>query len=72
MGTEYLIWSIEHTAWWGPNHLGYTQQLHEAGRYTRTQAIGIVEEANVAAFHECRIPIECLGLTPILPPAEEN
>jgi hypothetical protein len=47
MNTEpdYLIFSYEHRAWWGPNHSGYTQRLHEAGRYSQGEAIDICANA---------------------------
>lgn len=43
---EWLIWSNEHDAWWGPNHRGYTKDRAEAGRYTYHEACAIVEGAN--------------------------
>ena len=63
MESEYLIWSIEHTAWWKPNRYGYTQELREAGVYGKAEAEEIVEESNkYGQFHECMIPKECFGL----------
>ena len=38
---EYVVWSNEHSAWWGPNRAGYTTHLSVAGRYTREQALKI-------------------------------
>lgn len=35
---EYVIWSHEHHAWWKPDSLGYTPNLHEAGHYSREDA----------------------------------
>ena len=43
---KYLIWSIEHKAWWGPNHRGYTQIKKDAGRYSFHEALDIVENGN--------------------------
>lgn len=57
---EYLIWSIEHGAWWRPEHFGYTLRLYEAGRYSREEAERIVTKANIVNFHECLIPIEAV------------
>ena len=39
---DYVIWSFEHEAWWGPNRCGYTDHLNEAGRYTAEEAGDIV------------------------------
>lgn len=47
MNDEYLIWSIEHDAWWGPNETGYTTVTAQAGRYTRDRAAAIVQRANI-------------------------
>jgi hypothetical protein len=44
---EWLIWSIEHNAWWKPNQNGYTQEKTGAGRYTFEQACKIVRIANI-------------------------
>lgn len=57
---EYLIWSIEHGAWWRPNRCGYTLRVQDAGRYTREDAAQIVKDANVIKFHECLIPLEAV------------
>jgi hypothetical protein len=46
--TEYWIWSNEHAAWWRPAERGYTQLLHEAGRYSQEMTERIVHGAN---FH---------------------
>lgn len=47
MDREWLIWSIEHSAWWKPNHNGYTKKREEAGRYTFHEACKIVREGNI-------------------------
>lgn len=41
----FLIWSIEHRAWWRPNHLGYTQHIEQAGMYSRDDAMAVVDGA---------------------------
>jgi hypothetical protein len=40
-GGNYLIWSIEHQAWWGERCIGYHDDWREAGRYTREEAINV-------------------------------
>ena len=62
----YLIWSIEHQAWWGPDHCGYTRDRAAAGHYTHDEANDILEDANVNGVNECLIPIACVG------PAEDD
>lgn len=42
----FMVWSIEHDAWWAPNHSGYVQDPKEAGRYSFDEAIDIVQGAN--------------------------
>lgn len=41
----YVIWSNEHSAWWGPNRHGYTTVLSGAGYYSRAAAISIARDA---------------------------
>lgn len=43
--TEYLIWSHEHAAWWGPDRCGYFRDVARAGRYSRTEALTICAAA---------------------------
>jgi hypothetical protein len=65
----FLIWSIEHDAWWAPHRIGYTRELAEAGHYSEQEAREIVSRANIVAFHECAIPVACLeGAEPLTPP----
>lgn len=42
----WLIWSIEHNAWWRPNRMGYTPDRSSAGRYSDADAREIVRIAN--------------------------
>lgn len=42
----YLVWSHEHSAWWRPNHSGYTTFLAGAGRYSREEALRICTQAH--------------------------
>jgi hypothetical protein len=45
MAGEYLIWSHEHRAWWGPGRSGYTPRLSQAGRYSHAEALRLCAEA---------------------------
>jgi hypothetical protein len=44
---KYLIWSLEHRAWWRANSHGYVKKREQAGEYTLSEAIGIVTSANI-------------------------
>ncbi len=46
MTPEFLIWSIEHNAWWRPSADGYTGNRELAGRYSFEKATIIVNAAN--------------------------
>lgn len=56
---HFLIWSIEHEAWWAPNECGYVRELDKAGVYDGQRARQIVERANTRTFNECLIPLAC-------------
>ena len=43
---DYVIWSFEHDAWWGPGRCGYVLELAAAGRYTKDEALAIQTDAN--------------------------
>ncbi|MGQ3671832.1 hypothetical protein ACT6QG_05490 [Xanthobacter sp. TB0136] len=45
MGEIYVVWSNEHSAWWGPDRRGYNTHLTHAGRYTRDEALWICTRA---------------------------
>lgn len=52
-----LIWSNEHRAWWGSNHVGYTNRIEIAGRYSQQEAIEICNRANYH-WNESTLPDE--------------
>lgn len=54
----FLIWSIEHTAWWNPNWQGYTHNYSTAGRYTKKEAFDICNKANWRSLNEVPVPAE--------------
>ena len=45
MSDQYLIWSHEHSAWWGPDRCGYVRRISHAGRYSHAEALDICIEA---------------------------
>jgi hypothetical protein len=57
---QFVIWSVEHQAWWRPGRRGYTVSLAHAGRYEFEDAHDIVWNANRylkgGTCHECMIP----------------
>lgn len=53
----WLIWSLEHEGWWGPNHNGYLKERRSAGLYSFDEALKIVKDANIG-LHE--IPNEAM------------
>jgi hypothetical protein len=78
----YLIWSNEHRAWWRPQRQGYTSSIHEAGQYSRENALKICSNANYNHFFDARCDsapneimvwrddaLESLGLKPLSFPA---
>lgn len=56
----FVIWSIEHDAWWRPGRCGYTRNLRDAGRYDFKEADEILGRANFVKVNECAIPVNCL------------
>ena len=59
--TLWLLWSIEHQAWWKPDFLGYTTQRAMAGKYSYAVAVNIVLYANIGKHdkpNEAMIPYE--------------
>ncbi len=59
---QYVIWSIEHTAWWRAGEMGYTGALVEAGIYGHAAANRILANANLVKMNECAIPLDAVGL----------
>jgi hypothetical protein len=43
---DWLIWSIEHNAWWKPDARWYTTHRDQAGRHDTKLALKYVWEAN--------------------------
>lgn len=57
---KYVIWSIEHQAWWRANSHGYADSLVDAGVYDEAEARDILERANQVAVEECLIPLSAI------------
>lgn len=58
LANTFVIWSIEHDAWWRAGWLGYTLELCEAGLYTREEADAVLARANAGPrINECAIPV---------------
>lgn len=49
---KFLIWSIEHEAFWNPGGFGYTRNINKAGRYIEEEAKEICSSANRGGFTE--------------------
>lgn len=47
----YVIWSNEHSAWWGADMCGYRASLSSAGRYSREDALGICTGARGGRYY---------------------
>lgn len=56
----WLIWSVEHGAWWAAEHKGYVIDRKSAGRYTYAEALRIVSNANL--HHDADVPNEAMIL----------
>lgn len=54
----WLIWSIEHNAWWRANHNGYSENRDDAGRYPYEEAVKIVSSAN--KYRRFTVPNEAM------------
>lgn len=46
MNKKWLIWSIEHRAWWAANSWGYTVDIASAGRYSFKDAVNNIRDAH--------------------------
>jgi hypothetical protein len=67
---QWVIFSIEHQAWWKAGWLGYTRRLAEAGVYDDEESEAILARANnpaVGRFHEVRIAIELVERQAVAP-----
>ena len=40
--------------------MGYTEEINEAGVYSKEEADSIIEDSNIAEFNECMIPTRCM------------
>lgn len=45
---KYLIWSNKHRNWWRARRSGYTDYIEEAGRYSKQEALKIVNRATAS------------------------
>lgn len=59
---KWLIWSMEHNAWWAPDRKGYVKTKDEAGRYDFGEAVDIVMDANTSdgRYFSRKVPDETM------------
>jgi hypothetical protein len=65
MSEWYLVFSVEHGAWWGPLRSGYVRSLGDAGRYSLAEALDICTHAIPGTSR-------LLGALPELPVREDH
>jgi hypothetical protein len=65
MTGNYLIFSVEHGAWWGPSRCGYVASIGDAGRYSDAEAMAICTELIPGTARR-------LGALPALPVSETH
>ena len=53
----YVIWSIEHQAWWKQTKCGYVEHISDAGHFPFTESEHIVKLSNLIRTEEIMIPI---------------
>jgi len=54
--TKYLIWSVEHNGWWKQSQYGYSDDLSEAGLFSKEKAKEIIDNANRFHLEDVMIP----------------
>lgn len=47
MKKKFLIWSIEHQAWWSDRGADYAKDIDAADRYSMKEALDIVLDAHI-------------------------
>lgn len=55
---KYLIWSVEHGAWWAKNKNGYVASFDTAGQYSKEDAFKISARANWRSLNEVPVPAD--------------
>lgn len=50
---DYLVWSNEHAAWWGPDHAGYYTRIEAAGRYSRALSAEVGKLREIERLLSC-------------------
>ena len=63
----WMVWSIEQSAWWGPNSAGYTKDVRQAGLYTKEDALSICREARMGWTYYDEPPTEIAVPVTIVP-----
>lgn len=57
MNDTFLIYSLEHQAWWTKNCYSYEKDLTKAGVFSAESALMICKEANMVSLEELMVPV---------------
>lgn len=70
MEEQYLIWSVEHQAWWARDSMGYVHDVRVAGLYPKAVAEEICRKANrylsAGVVHEVMIPESVVAVVGVI------
>ena len=64
---HYMIWSIEHQAWWKPQSIGYTTSVWGAGLYSPEEANKITRLQDNGRILYVSIPAQSANPLPTCP-----
>lgn len=54
---RWMVYCLRRQIWWRPEQAGYTEEMAEAGKYTDTEALAIVERMNYAPSGDCQVKL---------------
>lgn len=68
---HYLLWSNKRQMWWRPDGRGYTEDIAEAGAYTKDQAVEAVTRSALCQDRN-RVTLMVAAPPGWVPPADQH
>lgn len=54
---KWLVWSVHHSAWWGPERAGYYTHVDNAGRYDEDEALRLCRQRTPELDIPAELPV---------------